>query len=113
MQNEHQPGDTNMILFETDSNDENKMALFEFKSDTRDEIVKLLTGNFLTTGSYTSHGGTVSKQSIMSMVNAGMSAGALAASASFSETLFMATAPSTALPLSVSASAQQSWGQRG
>lgn len=76
------------------------LAVFEFQGQLRDLIVSGLRDGYLATGNYAPDAKVVSPQGAMSIAVAGAAAGATALSASFSSSLFMATAnPATLMTL--------------
>lgn len=77
-----------------------ELAVFEFQGQLRDLIVSGLRDSYLATGSYVPDAKAVSSQGAMSIAVVGAAAGATALSASFSSSLFMATAnPATLMTL--------------
>ena len=77
-----------------------ELAVFEFQDQLRDLIVSGLRDSYLAIGSYAPDAKAVSPQGAMSIAVAGAAAGATALSASFSSSLFMATAnPATLMTL--------------
>lgn len=77
-----------------------ELAVFEFQGNLRDAMISNLRQGYLATGNYAPDAKAVSPQGAMTLAVAGASAGATALSASFSSTLFMATAnPATLMTL--------------
>ncbi|WP_282859944.1 hypothetical protein [Pseudoclavibacter helvolus] len=77
-----------------------ELAVFEFEGKLRETMIASLRSSYLATGSYASNAQTVSPQAASSIGVAVAAAGATALSASFSSSLFMATAnPATLMSI--------------
>src|SRR5690625_1557860 len=77
-----------------------ELAVFEFQGELRDLMVSSMHEAYLTTGNYAPGARAVAPQGVMSAAFAGSSIAATGLSASFSSSLFMATAnPSTLMQL--------------
>jgi hypothetical protein len=77
-----------------------ELAVFEFQGKLRELMIAGLREGYLATGNYVPDARAVSPQGAMSLAVAGAAAGATALSATFSSTLFMATAnPATLMTI--------------
>jgi hypothetical protein len=77
-----------------------EVAVFEFQGALRDLIVSSLKTGYLTNGNYVPDAKVISSQGVLSLAVTGAGAVGTALSASFSSTLFMATAnPATLMSL--------------
>lgn len=80
--------------------DGEELAIFEFQGKLRELIVSNLQKSYLTTGNYSPGARAISSQGAMSLALASAATGATALSATFSSSLFMATAnPATLMSL--------------
>lgn len=98
--NENDVGQPQEVAVRRIGKEGEELAIFEFQGNLRELIISSLQESFLTTGNYSPNAKAISSQGAMSLALAGTAMGATALAASFSPTLFMATAnPATLMSL--------------